>query len=145
MTPLSEIQRNRLIQRQLCLECSPSYLSAPDSVIQEEYNGCGPDSLNPWIRHILTDELHRFGPAFQIHDDDFARSTGRYLDFTAANKRLGDNCRAIVAAADVSDHKRDELYLTCELIEDACQWFGWPGYRDHAKVAEVEPGPEAPA
>ena len=109
MMPLAEIQLNRLIQRQLCLDCSPSYLSAPDSVIQEEYNGCGPDSLNPWIRHILTDELGRFAPAFQIHDHDFTESTGRYCDFTRANATLGKNCYSIAAAADVSGHKRREL------------------------------------
>lgn len=55
MIALAEIQRNRLIQRQLCLECSPSYLSAPDSAIQEEYNGGGlSNRLGLRLRQVAT-------------------------------------------------------------------------------------------
>lgn len=134
MEPIEVIRELRLQQRRLCLDCSPSYLAAPDSLVQERYNGCGSEATPHVIREILTKWLGRFGAAFVIHDWDFEESTGKYKDFTAANQRLFDNCCAIVAAAEgIDDEKREELYEVCNLIQDAVQWFGWPGYRDHSK------------
>ena len=132
MEPIEKIQELRLQQRQLCLECSPSYLAAPDSLVQKRYNGCGSEATPHFIREKLTEVLGRFACCFVIHDWDFEESTGKYKDFTAANQRLFDNCCAVVAAAEVDDDKREELYEVCNLIQDAVQWFGWPGYRDHA-------------
>ena len=59
--------------------------------IAAAYNGIGAAWMPSKIREKITTDYADLEPAAMIHDVDYARASGTFADFHAANARLRDN------------------------------------------------------
>lgn len=59
--------------------------------VAAEYNGIGAAWMPAKIRDKITTDYADLEPAAMIHDVDYARASGTFADFYAANARLRDN------------------------------------------------------
>ncbi|MBR0196919.1 MAG: hypothetical protein IJQ34_02185 [Kiritimatiellae bacterium] len=115
----------------LDLEGCGFVLTFPDEVLAREYNGIGPEFLNPNIRAKVTSWFHIFEPAALIHDMRNYLSDGERLNFEKANKEFLDNCLKIADSTyplwRLSRRKLARLVarLLYEFVQSDFGWRAW--------------------
>lgn len=124
--------------RRYGLESDPSFWNASPEQLSRVLNGIGPDWFPDWLREKITDHLDRFAEAAGIHDWDYYLSLGKVDEFNAVNFRFLRNCRQTIrkTVSVFRWSKREELYVTADLLYGAVCTGGWPGYAAGANKAE---------
>ena len=123
----------RRICAKLAFEATEGFYIASLHILENIYNGCGPDWLPAFVREKLTDYLDFFQPAFLEHDYSFEYSDKTHDGFNAANKRLYNNCKKLIAVRyswwrePVSKARR---YYQAYAIYKACDKWGWSAWCD---------------
>ena len=130
---MTDVMRLRDICLELNFEVFNGFYTVQIDRLEEIYNGCGPDWMPEFIREKLSDYLEFFEPAFLEHDFSFECSDRTKKGFHAANKRLYQNCKKLVAARyswwtePVSKARR---YAQARGVYKACDNFGWSAWLD---------------
>lgn len=129
--------------RPICIdyefEIQEGFLICPLDVLDNIFNGCGPDWMPEFWRNKLSAYFKFFEAAFLEHDFSFEMSNRTKKGFKAANKRLYRNCKRLVAARyswwtePISKARR---YAQARVIYKVCANFGWSAWLD--KTPEEE-------
>lgn len=115
------------------LEMPKDFLDAPTWLIEEVYNGIGPDWLPKVMRDWMTDRWSYFAPAAMIHDWEYQFAPERtHQHFTAANERLRRNCHLLLRKG-CPWYKRWLYKIRADELADACQALGFNGYMEVGK------------
>ena len=69
--------------------------SLDKTVVQDSYNGIGPEFLDPDTRAKVTEHLYLFAPAALVHDLRNEFSDGTRSSFEFANYEFLQNCRRL--------------------------------------------------
>jgi|GEM_PF-1345968 len=115
------------------LATPPCYRGLTLEVLQQIYNGCGPDWMPEASREVLTRIFTFFEPAFLIHDVEYQYSDGTRDGFQAANRRLYNNCRRLIREkCNFRQHPAVSLWYEFQAwnIYQACRQFGWSAWCD---------------
>ncbi len=110
--------------RRLGCSAPAAFWNAPLRLLQECYNGIGPEAWSSRFRSRVTQALELFEVAALPHDFEFSRSPRNYFAFTLANLRFAVN--AGLEARERGSWRMFRLGLALALV---CQLFGWRGYR----------------
>lgn len=103
--------------------------SYSEEVLREQYNGVGPDRFPAYIRYILSSLLRDDLEAVAIHDLKYYKG-GTLDEFHLVNKQLKDNTRLIARKKfRWWQWKRWKLYLVANVLKDATDKYGLPGWR----------------
>lgn len=107
-------------------------LSFSDDVLAREYNGIGPEFLEPNLRDKVTSWFHIFEPAALIHDMRNTLSDGERLNFEKANKEFLNNCLKIADSTYPWWRPRRYLArLVARLLYEFVQSdYGWRAWLD---------------
>jgi hypothetical protein len=123
--------------RDICIdyefEAQEGFYLCPLDVLENTFNGCGPDWLPEFFRDKLSAYLEFFEPAFLEHDYSFEMSDRTKKGFETANKRLYRNCKKLVAARYSWWSEpliKTRRYLQARAIYRACADFGWSAWLD---------------
>lgn len=117
------------------LDAEESFGSTSAEILDEVYNGCGPNWMPSQFRYVLTELLDRYEPAFLIHDWDFEFLVKTNDNFHHANKRLFNNCMALMKLEVPwwrflrRWHERAKILA----IYRACERFGYGGFMEARK------------
>ena len=100
-----------------------------EEILREQYNGVGPDRFPAYIRYILSNLLRDDLEAVAIHDMKYYKG-GTLEEFHAVNQQLKDNTR-IIARKKFAwwQWRRWKLYLVANVLKDATDKYGLPGWR----------------
>jgi hypothetical protein len=112
------------------LNCEESFSSTSVEVLNDVYNGCGPDWMPLQFRSVLTELLDEYEPAFLVHDWDYTFLRKNEASFHRANKRLFHNCMKLMKSR-ISWyrfirrwHERAKILA----IYHACEIYGEAGF-----------------
>ena len=103
----------------------------------KEFNGVGPDRMNPFWRWFLTKLSQRYLPAVLIHDMEYTTG-GDEEAFHRSNLNLKTNLRIILNKL---FHKWNPWYwveyAAIWIIYRACEYYGPEGFHRHHGVIPV--------
>lgn len=129
----TDVGKLRDICVDLCFEAQEGFYFAPVYVLENIYNGCGPDWLPAWVRKLLTKHYDFFQAAFLEHDYSFHFSDKTRKGFNAANLRLLCNCVRLIEAKYSwfkNPLQKTKRYIQAGVIYFACQRYGWSAWLD---------------
>ena len=130
---LADVGKLRDICVALAFEALEGFYLAPLHILENIYNGCGPDWLPEKYRKRMTKYFDFFQSAFLEHDFSFENSDKTRKGFNAANLRLLRNCVRLVES-EYSWWKNPIMkarrYFQAGAIYYACQRWGWSAWQD---------------
>lgn len=128
-----KIYKLRDICVDLAFEALEGFYLAPLYMLENVYNGCGPDWMPEYFRDKLSAYFKFFAAVFLEHDFSFHFSDKTKKGFNQANLRLLRNCcRKIEAEYSwwKNPLQKARRYIQTGIIYYACQRYGWSAWQD---------------
>lgn len=107
----------------------PVGFNTNSEILQQCYNGIGPDRWSSRLRRFTTALLEQFEPEALIHDWEYTYTAKTFWSFTIANIRfLYNGIKYAVFCYRFSKRTVRQIRLSiCLAI--LCQLFGWNGFK----------------